>query len=275
MNKKHEEYKNKEWLTMQLDKCGTISEIARQTGYNRKTIARYIKEFDIKTNRYDTSHRKYHFDDRFFEKIDSEEKAYWLGFLTADGCLYHHKTSYDIQFNLNEKDIDHLMNFAQSIKSDKQPKLVKQGKHNCAFFRISSKRMFDNLHTLGITVKKTGKEIIPNIPYDLIRHFIRGYFDGDGCISKHKTKRNETYYTMTIVCSNENFLYDISTYIEENTGLHFNVYPVQNNAFILNSVAKKKNYHFYKFLYKDATIYLKRKFEIVQEFFNNYSPICE
>ena len=49
------------------------------------------------------------FDNTIFEKIDSEEKAYWLGFLEADGCLHSGKGDYRIELGLKEEDYSTLI----------------------------------------------------------------------------------------------------------------------------------------------------------------------
>src|SRR5690606_36171752 len=109
------------------------------------------------------------------------------------GCLYHHKTSYDIQFSLAIEDLNHLKKFATAIESESVPQEKLQGDKTIAFFRVSSKRMFKDLEKLGCGQKKTGYETFPDIPTELRRHFIRGYFDGDGCISYYDVNDPYTF----------------------------------------------------------------------------------
>lgn len=261
-------YKDKEWLKEQLLEHGNIYNVAKTSGYNRKTIAKYAKMFEIENPRLKS--RKYSLNESFFHSIDTEEKAYWLGFFMADGCLYHHKTSYDIQFSLKIDELSHLQKFAQAIDSDNLPEEKTQGEKTIAFFRISSKRMFKDLERHGCKQNKTGEEIFPSIPKELKRHFIRGYFDGDGCISYYDV---EDPYTFNIVCANESFLREIASVIKKDTGVELIPYQVKDNAYILTSVAKRKNHSIYSYLYEDAEVFLDRKAERVHTFLSRYSPL--
>ena len=117
----------------------------------------------------------------YFKNIDTEEKAYWLGFIAADGCVYKmSKNAYRLQINLSAVDIGHLELFNDCIESDYIITQKKVNNSDTCILKISSKEFTDNLINLGITPNKSLIVQMPNISQDLIRHFIRGYFDGDG-----------------------------------------------------------------------------------------------
>lgn len=123
-----------------------------------------------------------HVDESFFETIDSEEKAYWLGFFAADGSV---RDRYAIRVELKEDDIDHVERFAQVINSRSTVKRYERenGYKGC-YIDFRSKRMAESLERLGVNAHTKSKDLVmPDIADDLKRHMWRGMIDGDGCIS--------------------------------------------------------------------------------------------
>jgi hypothetical protein len=128
--------------------------------------------------------RSIKFNQSFFSKIDTEEKAYWLGFVCADGCVYIKHPIYRIQIHLNNIDFGHLKKWHKSIEScqnvTKHGETVNSAHH--------SQQMCEDLICHGCVPRKSLVLRFPVIHPNLIRHFIRGYFDGDGSIYWHKNK---------------------------------------------------------------------------------------
>lgn len=140
----------------------------------------------------------------YFENIDTKEKAYWLGFLYADGCVNNNSNA--ISINLKREDEYMLCNFANAIESTNiisHSKKIFNGKEfNQSHFSIKDAKMKADLIKWGCVSNKTYKELeIPNIPDNLIWHFIRGVVDGDGSINY--SKRN---LRLSITCNSETFL---------------------------------------------------------------------
>lgn len=123
------------------------------------------------------------FDHRFFARIDREEKAYWLGFLFADGCVYTRarKGAMQLTVCLQDGDASHLSRFCSAIGSRKRP-LVYPEKRRCEL-RHSSDLMCGDLIVHGCTPRKTRSVRFPSLAPALVGHFVRGYFDGDGSAS--------------------------------------------------------------------------------------------
>ena len=133
----------------------------------------------------------------YFDTIDTEEKAYWLGFLFADGNLsvpsYTTKEGkikngrYKISLELKAEDIEHLKKFAKAIDYEKEIKTVKCSGYDDTTKRcrlmFNNKHMWNTLNNLGCTPRKSLTLQFPNISEKLEIPFIRGYFDGDGCLS--------------------------------------------------------------------------------------------
>src|SRR5258706_2989612 len=122
--------------------------------------------------------RKYPINESFFEKIDSEEKAYFLGLLFADGTNSIKKT--EVKLALGEIDkhiLSRLNNFFQPTKPLYFQK-SKLGRQNLYKLIINSKKISYRLNDLGIVPNKTHKLIFPKyLDNNLLKHFIRGYFD--------------------------------------------------------------------------------------------------
>ena len=132
-------------------------------------------------------HRLYKLEHQdFFSAIDTDEKAYWLGFIMADGCVsdFHDGRASTISIALSIKDKAHLEKFLQAIGSDKQ---IYIDDYNCkqrASIQISSKKLTDDLKKLGCVPRKTLLNTWVDLHNDDLQFaFIRGYFDGDGSIS--------------------------------------------------------------------------------------------
>ena len=87
--KKLEDMISKEELTEIIEMYQnnvSLREIEKRTSHGRPAITKMLQRLGIKTTT-GNHYRKYFFDFNFFEKIDNEYKAYWLGFMYADGCI--------------------------------------------------------------------------------------------------------------------------------------------------------------------------------------------
>jgi len=124
------------------------------------------------------AHRKYNLDETFFEKIDNQGKAYWLGFLSGDGAITENK----VRLSLGIKDEKHLQKFKEVVKWTGKDYYHRDTDALEIYFRSS--KMVNDLAIYSITARKTYTVKFPNIPKPLEKHFIRGVFDADGGINK-------------------------------------------------------------------------------------------
>ena len=128
--------------------------------------------------------RQYDLNERYFENIDTQDKAYWLGFIAADGCICNN----NIVINLAYIDKRHLLKFKKCVECVDKPIYYMENKivnrQDSISISLHSKDMCMDLAKYGIVPKKCFTVQFPNIRANLIRHFIRGYFDGDGSIYK-------------------------------------------------------------------------------------------
>lgn len=226
--------------------------------YNIKydTISKNIRKMGIITN----PHGKISLNSNIFKIIDTEEKAYWLGFLYADGSIYKDlKGHYRFELGLQEKDVKHIEKFKSFIQSKHKIKYREKTKS----YRISfnDSEFSNNLIKLGCIPKKSLILKFPTeqqVSLNLIPHFIRGYFDGDGYLSKPPKQ-----LTVDILGTNE-FLTTLTSYINsKNKKLKKDKRHI-NNTFIFSLYGDNAR-NFLKFIYKDATVFLDRK----KELYNN------
>lgn len=127
-------------------------------------------------------------DTSYFDNIDSEEKAYWLGFMAADGNVYKEQ----VGIKLSSKDVEHLRKFRDSVGSSAKIEIGKiKGNREYCRFRVCSPHTAKSLEKYGIIPSKslTLGLNLDTIDTSLHRHVWRGIFDGDGWFSLD-TKRN-------------------------------------------------------------------------------------
>jgi hypothetical protein len=125
-----------------------------------------------------------------FNNIDTEEKAYWLGFIYADGT--NGKNNNLFRISLSIKDEQHILLFKKCIESEHKITYAETNDpfgygggevYKSAILSISSKEISQALKKLGINGNKTTYSQLPQIDEKFWSHFIRGYFDGDGSIT--------------------------------------------------------------------------------------------
>jgi hypothetical protein len=213
--------------------------------------------------------RKYNVNHNFFNKIDNEHKAYWLGFIYADGYVSKKtKTEKKVGISLNTKDIEHLETFKKHINSTYPIKIYKSksfGGVEIKYCRLlmSSDQLFDNLVAKGAFEKKTLILKFPDesiVPKELQNHFIRGYFDGDGSF-----KKNNNFYAFNL-CGTKEFLIKCQEILGKQTKLEKRHKDNKNNySFSIGGRLQVKKIGDY--LYRSATVCLERKY-------NRYREMC-
>lgn len=230
--------------------------------------------------------RNYILNDGYFRKIDSERKAYFLGFIYADGCncqykdykTKNHNLRYRFTIALKDSDIDILKELNKDLTDSSKPILFRQPQKTSYKDRIiyssrqckidiCDKTLCFDLHFQGVNFgkRKTGKMKIPVINKELLRHFIRGYMDGDGCIILRKDKIKKTLQSRIIITGSVGFLLEIQKSIIKN--LNINVSVVNKTDNIWGQLVINGNLQVIEFLdwiYKDSNIFLKRKHDIYQ-----------
>jgi hypothetical protein len=273
----------KEILQKEYDELQSFRKIGKKYGASGEGIRTLCEKLGVKTN----DLPRYTYAEDFFTR-DNEETFYVAGFFAADGCVKIRKMNnrknlvYQIQLQLATKDrvilekIKSLLKWTgptceiTTINSKRNPKW--EDSYKCGF-TITSKKLVDDIARFNIVPRKTHILTFPQwlIDHPLVHHFIRGYNDGDGCFhtSKNKGKSSgQIYFSMRGTAM---FLGSCRSIIEKNCDIKVNTTNIRISSGIGqfgyggNGIVAKVA----KFLYKDATIYLERKYNIVKHLMAN------
>lgn len=204
-----------------------------------------------------SNNQRHKYNTAFFKHIDNEEKAYWLGFFYADGYVGKRTT---MELALAKVDENHLEKFrdciAPGVLLENKKIMFKNQIFHAVRLTFTSKEIKEQLSKLNCLNNKSltlqfDKNMLSS---DLNRHFIRGYFDGDGSVYKMG-------WTLS---GNLGFLTALQDYFIE----HIKGYtPVnifkdkRSNVYSLSKGTPRAALKFLHYIYKDATIYLERKYK--------------
>lgn len=217
----------------------------------------------------------YSVNEKFFEEIDSEEKAYILGFIFADGNISGSSDGhYRLRITLKATDLELLekikgcLEFTGEIKIRelKSKKYVrKEQPYMIAELSLSNKKLISDLKALGVTENKTFTCQFPVLKPELVRHFIRGHFDGDGSIYERNEPSNpyrKPSMRIELMSASEEFFYDMLKHIQENVEGITDGGISKRKTSIRITKDVRQGLRILNWLYKDATIYLDRKYKL-------------
>ena len=224
----------------------------------------------------------YPFNEHYFDTIDKLEKAYWLGFISADGCLYGRKGHQGMLcIGVNSKDIELLEQFKKELSSNKpisKTTDMRRKDTEMANLQLTSDILFNRLLDLGIGMRKTFNlylnDIIKNIPKQFLRGYILGYFDGDGSIdipTDHSISKSHVRISGPIRFLNQmqNILKEF--FIDSSIIQDKRNYKEPFGSLELTSTVQK--YNFLKWIYSDNVFSLTRKreksLELIRRIENN------
>lgn len=228
----------------------SMVKIAEQFNCSNKTIGRLLKKENVESR----GNRKIFFNEKIFDNIDNAEKAYWTGFITADGYVNEDRGFLSIK--LQYSDIEHLKKFAKFIGCSEDNIVIEYhnitGKPLCRI-RLNSRKLVNSLIKLNIRQNKSTNEHVAPIPNEFIKDYIRGIIDGDGHIDKERID----------ICNSVEVLTYIKEYLNEKcyTAIgkicnHYNTHRIficKNRGLAL------------KHLYYDNCICLDRKYNFIEE----------
>lgn len=251
---------NGEWIS--------LGELHKKYGFKRQTIAKYIELAGGVIENH-TSGKS--FDYKIFDTIDTEEKAYWLGFLYADGCVTNNNS---VEFGVIVDDYNIMQKYREflKLKSDKSIHIS----NNICRIRVYNKHFAESLIKKGCIQRKSLILTFPSaeiVNKSLIRHFIRGYCDGDGCLRFYKNSNNSQVCDLSF-CGTKEFLDGIKNELNVQGGFLHKV--TDNGTYHLDyrCVSARK---VARLLYENAHIYLNRKYDVYKKFcrFEEQSSIAK
>lgn len=228
----------------------SLTKAAGEVGIDRRSLSNCLKEEGYKVI---NKHNATKFDETVFDKIDNEEKAYWLGFLYADGSIG--STRNDIELSLKSSDIEHLKKFRKFLNFTID-KHIFQDDIRCRLC-ITNKHLKESLINLGCTPRKSLTITFPSerqVPKYLQKDFIRGYIDGDGSIminTRRNAGRINILGTLDMLNGIVNSMNWRQTKIYKKDAEK--VYTVEWSGFYVTDYLDQ--------LYENATIYLDRKYQ--------------
>lgn len=228
----------------------SLTKISKELKMDRGTLSKNLKSEGIKiVNRQNLSR----VNENIFEIIDTEEKAYWLGFFYADGYVGDDNT---IEVSLKSSDLNHLIKLKEFLNWSGE---VYCNEVRCRL-SFRSKKMKEDLIKLGCVPRKSLILTFPTydiVPLHLMKHFIRGYVDGDGSIG---IRKNGKAFRFSILGTQE-FLLGL---LEHTKWKPLKIQKPSNIYTIEWSADYVKEYLDY--LYKNSKIYLDRKYNVYLSF---------
>lgn len=244
----------------------SLTKLSKIFKADRNSLSKKLKESGIIV---ENKQNKTKFNENIFDSIDTEEKAYWLGFIFADG--YISKSNYRFEISLKGDDKEHLDKFNIFMQHD-DPNLVKlqivtlnNKTYSKCRWSVTNKHLWTVLNSYGCVPRKS---LILNFPdmsifksEDLIRHFIRGYFDGDGCFTQIMRKTKGLRPVLSFLGTNS-FLNELSKILKlKNFDISNLIYHPEKPSTYELDIHIKSVYDFLDYLYKNSKIYLLRKYK--------------
>lgn len=228
--------------------------IAIDLGINSSTVLRSVKRRGGKIRPPEEAHKIFQIKEDFLDKIDTQEKAYFLGFMYADGNV--HKKDSSCKIELHEKDIDILIKIQNILYISSYPK-IGTDREVYKYITIYSDRIKQKLIENGCIPNKTFSLKMPSLDSDLLCHFIRGLFDGDGCIAIDDSR------VRVFITGSVDFMHEVSTLINNAINVQAAVRPYKSKPKSADLVISNKTdaVTFLNWIYQDASIYLNRKYE--------------
>ena len=222
---------------------------------------------------------KYYYNKDYFAKIDSCQKAYWLGFISADGYInrnYKNEKlkSMSLELGLCDKDVGHIIKFRDCIETNvpikKRDILFNGNTYPSDRIVICCTKMCYDLTNLGCTPNKSFTLRFPTkdqVPETFQRDWLRGYFDGNGFIH-FKDERNKSLI-VSGVSGTETILRDIINNLMQNEAVNKTprlTKDKRSNSCSFFIYGKDNNYDFLSYLYSGSDMYLDRKHDSYLEF---------
>ena len=214
--------------------------------------------------------------ERFFQEINNEASAYFLGLLISDGNVFKDNTGRQasISITLDLKDEYMLKKFKEVLQTNTS--IVYDGR-GCGQIAVRSNIMAEDLAKYGVVPRKSYSTYLPQISKEMMPHLIRGIFDGDGSIIAKPNPNNDghnRFLHSISFCGTHQLMEDISNYILKNLGIKATVYDYKDRN--LSELKIQSIHNIAKFgywIYRNSTIFLNRKKDIFNDFLKHYNDI--
>jgi len=249
----------------------SLGDIGKLYGASRAAIYKKIKKFNIKQRSKSQARleaqkqgklpqKYFHINENFFS-IWSPKMAYVLGLMMTDGCISKVKNgSYRISLCLNDKELLEKVTQAMGSEHNVVPSKYQKGLY---IFIIGRKKMAHDLINLGVKPRKSLDLKFPYVPKEYLRDFIRGVFDGDGCV--YYLKGNKTKLLATsFVSGSGKFIYDLEKALQHLGMPPKKIYEIQRkNTYYTLRYHHKQSMRLFRIMYENLqnNLCLKRKYD--------------
>lgn len=247
----------------------TAKELATMYGCSKSLILKIWS----KNNFHKKNKRSYYVNDYYFSNINTKNKSYILGLLASDGTIYKRNNNCQglIQLKLKEEDEYILKDILQDMDSTYPVNKINNNGFYQSLFSISSEQMYKDLINIGIKEKKTWNmnlfDILDNITKEFKFDFIRGYFDGDGCITELKNNQiSKVHISFSCPFNFAKQLKEELKKYEIDSKIFIDNHKNYSNLFCnLEILGTLNKYCFLKFIYSNLSsnkdLFLKRKYQ--------------
>lgn len=250
----------------------SLRAIEEKYNVSRNTISKYLEKIGVKNTK-GNHYRIYFHNEDFFEVIDNEEKAYWLGFMFADGYILDNTKRYgqdSFGVCLAIDSMDSLEKFKKSLGATNPITFDNSkgtGQTQCRLLMRSQKTVDDLIDKGCVKRKSLVLEPPKKVPEFLLHHFIRGFFDGDGSITKNARKNGTFAYGVNFTST-----YEMVKWIQDYFGKG-SIFKDQRTEHTWGYVlgGNLQTLEFCNIIYKDATIWMDRKYTRYKELLDKYS----
>lgn len=246
----------------------TLQEVSEKFKVCSPTVAKVLKEYNIPTY---TKQQLYNpeFVHNYFSKIDTEEKAYFLGLILTDGNIFKTKDGRQTSISICFKSTDAYLldKLKQAVQTNT---MLVEDKRGCTTLAFRSNEMANDLKKYGIVPNKSLISILPIIDRVYMPHLIRGIFDGDGSVQSSLNKRTNKHYHRLHFTGSNFLIEQLKAYLiqEIHIGDRKIEYQPSYCTVAWNSI--NDVYTLGEYMYKDCTIYMKRKKELYDDFKLHY-----
>ena len=241
----------------------SLTKLGRKYNIKRQTLSERFKKWGYKVV---NQQNRCRLNESCFDSMDSEEQFYWLGFLYADGNIS--KEGYRIEMRLSIKDIEHLEKFRSFLQLTTKIRTGECNGNGFCHLSVRNKHLWNKLNSLGCVPNKSLILTFPKLQLftkkEYVLHFIRGYVDGDGCLSL--SKDGDKIRTRISIVGTESFLNTINKIFKNKGYLRSKeTLSYKNKAFELR-FSDLSSRRLARYLYENATVYLDRKYKKYLEY---------
>lgn len=242
----------------------SLTKLGSKYGVSRQSLSAKFKQLGYQIINYQNKCR---LNECAFDNMQSEEQFYWLGFLYADGNIS--SSGHRIEVRLAIKDLEHLEKFRNFLNLTTEIRTgICNGNEFC-HLAVRNKHMWQSLNKLGCVPNKSNILCFPDKAIfnkvENVLHFIRGYVDGDGCLSIYQKSNGKIRTELNLVGTNA-FLQSIKEIFQNKGYLRNKSCANWNNKAYSLTFSDVQSRKVARYLYQNANIYLTRKYNKFIEF---------